>query len=181
MSMNELRTAAPWLSAKEEGAWRALRRAMVAIQSGTAADLIPTGLSEPDYEVLSTLSELLDRQSTLHAQAEKMGWSRSRLSKHASRMEARGLLVRRPDPADGRGCLLAVTGAGIDALRAATPVHLASVRSRVLDRLSGRDLADLRRIADRLSASDPVPPAALSRAPGTPGSGRHGSGRASGW
>ena len=152
MSTNEPRTAAPWLSADEERAWRALRRAIVAIQSGTAADLVPTGLSEPDYEVLSTLSELPDRQSTLHAQAAKMGWSRSRLSKHASRMEARGLLARLPDPADGRGCLLAVTSAGVDALRAATPIHLASVRSRVLDRLSERDLADLGRIAGRLSA-----------------------------
>jgi hypothetical protein len=55
--MTEVRTAGPWLTPEEERAWRAFRRMMVAVQSGLAFDLTSTGLSEPDYEVLSTLSE----------------------------------------------------------------------------------------------------------------------------
>ncbi len=98
-----------WLNPDEERAWRAFLRAMVAVQTGTARDLAAIGLSEADYEVLSTLSERPDHTSTLGEQADKMGWSRSRLSRHASRMEARGLLRRAPDPNDGRGCLLALT------------------------------------------------------------------------
>ncbi|MCZ2264438.1 winged helix-turn-helix transcriptional regulator [Isoptericola sp. QY 916] len=120
------------------------------VRAGTARDLADTGLSEPDYEVLSTLVERPGTTSTLHEQAAKMGWSRSRLSRHSSRMEVRGLIARAPDPADGRGCLLVLTAAGREALRAATPTHLESVRRRFADRLDADDLRDLLRIADKL-------------------------------
>ncbi|QTX06220.1 MarR family transcriptional regulator [Agromyces archimandritae] len=149
--MNRPGSAAPWLREDEERAWRAFRRMMIAVQSGTVRDLGETGLSAPDYEVLSTLVERRETTSTLHAQATKMGWSRSRLSRHASRMEERGLIRRAPDPDDGRGCLLILTGLGRDALREATPVHLTSVRSRFADRLDERDLEDLIRIAEKLA------------------------------
>ncbi|HWS34362.1 MAG TPA: MarR family transcriptional regulator [Actinoplanes sp.] len=138
------------MSADEDRAWRAFRRVMVAVQAGTARDLATAGLSEPDYEVLSTLSERPGHTSTLGEQADKMGWSRSRLSRHATRMEARGLLSRAPDPADGRGCLLTLSGPGLLALENAAPVHVASVRHHLIDRLTPDDLAALERIAERL-------------------------------
>ena len=139
-----------WLDADEERAWRAFRRMMVVVQERTARDLAEVGLSEADYEVLSTLSEAPDRTSPLHAQAAKMAWSRSRLSRHASRMEARGLIERRPDPADGRGCLLVLTPHGFQVLADAAPAHVASVRRHVIDRLALEDLALLERIADKV-------------------------------
>ncbi|HEU5127707.1 MAG TPA: MarR family transcriptional regulator [Glycomyces sp.] len=141
--------AVPWLSPDEERAWRAFRRLMVAVQTGTARDLAAIGLSEPDYEVLSTLSERPGRTGTLKEQAEKMGWSRSRLSRHATRMEARGLLRREPDPADGRGCLLVLTAQGMATLEAAAPAHVESVRRHFVDRLAPRDLAALEGIVER--------------------------------
>src|SRR4051794_40157189 len=116
-----------WLTPAEERAWRAFRRVVVAVQAGTAQDLAAVGLSEADYEVLSTLSERPDHTSPLHEQAGKMGWSRSRLSRHATRMEARGLLRRSPDPADGRGCLLTLTEQGLATLDEAAPAHVESV------------------------------------------------------
>lgn len=144
-------SAAParWLDPEEERAWRAFRRVMVAVQTGTVRDLAAIGLSEPDYEVLSTLSERPGRTSTLGEQADKMGWSRSRLSRHASRMESRGLLRREPDPADGRGCLLVLTAQGMRTLEDAAPAHVASVRRHFIDRLEPDDLAALERIAAR--------------------------------
>ncbi|MEU5870741.1 MarR family winged helix-turn-helix transcriptional regulator [Glycomyces sp. NPDC047369] len=145
-----------WLDADEERAWRAFRRVMTAVQSGTARDLAAIGLSEADYEVLSTLSERPDRTSTLGEQARKMGWSRSRLSRHASRMESRGLLRRDPDPADGRGCLLVLTDQGMTTLDNAAPAHLASVRHHFIDRLDPTDLAALERIAEHV-AKEPSP------------------------
>lgn len=156
MSTKPPGSAAPWLSPAQEAAWRAFRRMTIGVQSAIIRDLSETGLSEPDYEVLSTLVESVDTTSTLHAQAHKMGWSRSRLSRHAVRMEARGLIRRDPDPADGRGCLLVLTPDGRDALRQATAVHLDSVRRRFADRLDARDLADIERIAHKLApANDP--------------------------
>lgn len=144
---------ARWLNPEEERAWRAFRRVMIAVQSATARDLADIGLSEADYEVLSTLSEQPDHTSTLHAQAAKMGWSRSRLSRHTSRMEARGLLQRAPDPSDGRGCLLQLTADGLAVLEDAAPHHVASVRKHFIDRLTPRDLAALERLAARLEHS----------------------------
>lgn len=142
--------AARWLNADEERAWRAFLRITVAVRTGTARDLAAIGLSEPDYEVLSTLSERPGHTSTLGEQADKMGWSRSRLSRHATRMETRGLLRRAPDPADGRGCLLVLTAQGLDVLGNAAPAHVQSVRRHFIDRLTPADLAVLHQIARRL-------------------------------
>ncbi|MDG4768080.1 MarR family winged helix-turn-helix transcriptional regulator [Solwaraspora sp. WMMD406] len=150
MSTKRPADAVRWLRPDEERAWRAFRRIMVAVQVGTERDLAVVGLSGPDYEVLSTLSEQPGHTSTLGRQADKMGWSRSRLSRHATRMEARRLLRRAPDPADGRGCLLQLTAQGLDALAAAAPAHVDSVRRHFVDRLTPADLAALERIAQRL-------------------------------
>lgn len=150
MSKKQSHATVRWLEADEERAWRALRRMMIAIQTRTARDLAEIGLSDPDYEVLSTLSERPGRTSTLHEQAAKMGWSRSRLSRHATRMEARGLLRREPDPDDGRGCYLVLTDHGLETLEDAAPAHLESVRRHVIDRLSPADLAALEDIARKL-------------------------------
>ncbi len=139
-----------WLNPDEERAWRAYRRVMVAVSTGTTGDLAAIGLSEPDYEVLSTLSERPDQTSGLGEQADKMGWSRSRLSRHATRMEARGLLRRTPDPNDGRGCLLTLTAQGLAALEEAAPTHVESVRRHFIDRLDAKDLSAIERIARKL-------------------------------
>jgi DNA-binding MarR family transcriptional regulator len=146
--------AARWLGPEEESAWRAYRRMVTAVQARTAQDLADVGLSEPDYEVLSTLSERPDGTSTLHEQAAKMAWSRSRLSRQATRMEARGLIRRAPDPDDGRGCLLVLTEKGLDTLRQAAPAHVASVRRHFVDRLEPEELAVLGRIAARIAGPD---------------------------
>lgn len=150
MSTNRPGKTVRWLDADEERAWRALRRMMIAIQTRTANDLAKIGLSDPDYEVLSTLSERPRQASTLHEQAAKMGWSRSRLSRHATRMESRGLLRREPDPDDGRGCYLVLAERGLQTLEDAAPAHLESVRRHVIDRLSASDFAALENIARKL-------------------------------
>ncbi|WP_018219684.1 MarR family winged helix-turn-helix transcriptional regulator [Salinispora pacifica] len=139
-----------WLNPDQERAWRAFLRITVAVQAGTARDLAAIGLSEPDYEVLSTLSERPGHTSTLGEQADKMGWSRSRLSRHATRMAARGLLKRTPDPNDGRGCFLVLTAQGLTALEDAAPAHVESVRRHFIDRLTPADLIAIEQIARRL-------------------------------
>ncbi|CAL9622187.1 MarR family winged helix-turn-helix transcriptional regulator [Streptomyces pilosus] len=151
MSTNDSGDPVRWLTADEERAWRAYRRMVIAVQARTVQDLAAHGLSEPDYEVLSTLSERADATSTLREQAAKMGWSRSRLSRHATRMEARGLIRRAPDPSDGRGCFLVLTDTGRETLQEAAPTHLASVRRHFVDRLDPEELAALGRIAERIA------------------------------
>jgi DNA-binding MarR family transcriptional regulator len=156
MSTKSSVEAMRWLNPDEERAWRAFLRVMVAVRTGTARDLAAIGLSVPDYEVLSTLSERPAHTSTLGEQADKMGWSRSRLSRHATRMEARGLLRRTPDPTDGRGCLLVLTAQGMEALENAAPTHVESVRRHFIDRLAPEDLAAVERIAGRVAEPQAV-------------------------
>ncbi|MEU0914532.1 MarR family winged helix-turn-helix transcriptional regulator [Streptomyces althioticus] len=151
MSTNKREGEVSRLTDEEERAWRAYRRMVIAVQTRTVQDLAAHGLSEPDYEVLSTLSEHPDGTSTLHEQAAKMGWSRSRLSRHATRMEARDLIRRAPDPTDGRGCLLVLTETGRETLREAAPNHLESVRRHFVDRLEPEELALLGRIAEKIA------------------------------
>lgn len=139
-----------WLTDDEERAWRDFRRLTIFVASATSADLAREGLSEADYEVLSTLSEQPGSRSPLGVQATKMGWSRSRLSRHAARMEERGLIARLDDPDDGRGCVLMLTEFGIDTVAAAAPAHLESVRSHFVDHLSAADLRALSRITAKV-------------------------------
>ncbi|MFJ7949470.1 MarR family winged helix-turn-helix transcriptional regulator [Streptomyces sp. NPDC096354] len=153
MSTRSSRTVTRWLAPEEESAWRAYRRMVIAVQARTMRDLAEHGLSEPDYEVLSTLSERPGNTSTLREQAAKMEWSRSRLSRHATRMEGRGLVRRAPDPADGRGCFLILTEQGLETLRSIAPAHVASVRRHFVDRLAPEDLAALERIATKLDGA----------------------------
>ena len=109
-----------------------------------------SGLSEADYEVLSTLSEKTGHRWQLRELATKMLWSRSRLSHHVARMEQRGLVARKDDPADRRGCMIVLTPQGMDRLAAAAPHHVASVRTHFLDQLTEREVATLTKLAERV-------------------------------
>lgn len=153
-------TAPRWLSPPEERAWRAYRRLQTVLPPELARDLVrDSGLSDPDYDVLSTLSEQPGQRWQLRDLAARMLWSRSRLSHHIARMEQRGLVVREGDPQDRRGCMIALTPQGLRTLQKAAPHHVASVRKHFLDLLSEDELASLTRIAERvvdqLSNTDP--------------------------
>ncbi|SCL70812.1 transcriptional regulator, MarR family [Micromonospora citrea] len=142
----------PWLREDEEHAWRAFRRLLIALPARLSRDLArDSGLSPADYEVLSTLSEKPNRRWALKDLAAKMEWSRSRLSHHASRMQARGLVDKEPDPQDARGCILCLTDAGFTVLAEAAPHHVVSVRQRFLDHLTPDELAVLRTISTRIA------------------------------
>ncbi|MER5457193.1 MarR family transcriptional regulator [Micromonospora sp. NPDC002389] len=144
--------ATPWLNADEEQTWRAFRRLLVTLPARLDRDLVrDSGLSPADYEVLSTLSEKPDRRWALKDLAAKMEWSRSRLSHHTTRMQARGLVAREPDPQDARGCLLRLTDDGFGVLERAAPHHVVSVRARFLDHLDADELALLRALSARIA------------------------------
>ncbi|WP_248579521.1 MarR family transcriptional regulator [Nocardioides sp. InS609-2] len=141
-----------WLNDDEERTWRAVRRLMTVLPARVARDLTAdSGLSAPDYEVLSTLSEKPKRRWALKDLAAKMEWSRSRLSHHTARMETRGLVAREPDADDARGCILHLTEAGFEALKEAAPRHLDSVRTRFIDHLTPAELRTLERVASRVA------------------------------
>jgi DNA-binding MarR family transcriptional regulator len=142
-----------WLTPTEARAWRGYRTMRGLLDLRLARDLArDSGLSEPDYDVLSTLGETDGNRMRLTELAAHMLWSNSRLSHHIARMEQRGLVTRDPCPDDGRGSLVGLTAAGRAAIAEAAPRHVGSVREHFVDLLSDDDLRTLADITERVVA-----------------------------
>lgn len=107
-----------------------------------------SGLSEPDYDVLSNLSEMPGRRMRARDLSVLLQWSSSRLTHHIGRMERRGLVRREECADDGRGAIVALTEAGLASIEDAAPAHVASVRRHFIDLLTDDQLATLRSISD---------------------------------
>jgi DNA-binding MarR family transcriptional regulator len=134
-----------WLSGAEQRAWRGYRRMRLLLDAAIARD---SGLSDSDYDVLSTLSEATGHRWRLNELAARLTWSKSRLSHHVSRMRQRGLVDREDCAEDARGAVVRLTPAGLAALRRAAPPHVDSVRRHLIDVLSPAQLRALSEIAE---------------------------------
>ncbi len=146
--------AAPvrWLTPTEERAWRGYRRMRTLLDLQLARDLArDSGLSEPDFDVLSTLTERADARWRAGDLAERLLWSTSRLTHHVKRMEGRGLVRRQPCDDDGRGAVLTLTDAGWSTLKAAAPLHVRSVRKQFIDLLTAEEIDCLAGISEKVS------------------------------
>lgn len=138
-----------WLDETEMRAWLGYRRMFLLLNAAVNRDLAhDSGLSEPDYDVLSNLSAAPDRRGRLSELAARMLWSQSRLSHHISRMEQRGLVRREGHETDGRGSVVVLTRQGLRTVQKAAPLHVESVRRNVIDLLTPAQLEALGDIAD---------------------------------
>jgi DNA-binding MarR family transcriptional regulator len=138
-----------WLTDDEQQAWRAYRRMVLLVDAEIARELTrDSGLSMPDYQVLSALSEAADHQQRLSELAFNMQWSASRLSHHVSRMEQRGLVTRADCDSDARGAFVVLTEQGFDAIKRAAPDHVESVRRHLINLLTREQIASLSEIGE---------------------------------
>jgi len=136
-----------WLDDAEARAWRGYMRMRTLLYAQIVRDLArEAGLSGPDYDVLSNVSEAEGRRSRLGDLAARMAWSKSRLSHHITRMEQRGLVTREDCTSDGRGAFVVLTDAGLRAIQDAAPGHVTSVRRHFIDLLSREQLDALAEI-----------------------------------
>jgi DNA-binding MarR family transcriptional regulator len=85
-------------------------------------------LSLADYDVLNALSGVPNRSMQVGALAAQIGWERSRLSHHAKRMEARGLVEFNLAAHDRRATEVKLTTDGWRAIVRAAPGHVDLVR-----------------------------------------------------
>jgi DNA-binding MarR family transcriptional regulator len=140
-----------WLTDREMKAWVGYRRMRLLLDLQLNRDLMnQSGLSEPDYDVLSNLSEADGQRMRLSELAAHMRWSKSRLSHHVSRMQDRGLVEREECADDGRGSMLTLTPLGLKAIVAAAPGHLASVREHFIDVLTPEEIDALAALTHRV-------------------------------
>jgi DNA-binding MarR family transcriptional regulator len=143
---------ANWLTDDEQRAWRAYRRMTLLVDAAIARELTrDSGLSMPDYQVLSALSEAEDHRRRLTELAFRMQWSASRLSHHVTRMEQRGLVTRAECTEDLRVAYVVLTDAGWEAIKAAAPDHVASVRRYLIDMLSPAELQAITSIGEKVA------------------------------
>ncbi|MGW4595905.1 MarR family winged helix-turn-helix transcriptional regulator [Streptomyces sp. NPDC004457] len=106
------------------------------------------GLSATDYTVLAELTRAPDDHLRVMELAKVLGWEKSRVSHHLSRMVKRGLVTREDCADDGRGAYVAVTAAGRAAIEAAAPRHVEDVRRLFLDHLTPGQVVLLAEITD---------------------------------
>lgn len=146
----------PWLDDEQQRVWRQ----WVAVSTRLPAELQramqeEAGLSLSDYEVLVRLTDTEEGRVRISELAKLLGWEKSRLSHHLTRMERRGLIRREECPDDGRGAFVVLTGEGRGSIETAAPGHVREVRRLFFDRLEPAEvrLLDqlLTKVADGLS------------------------------
>jgi DNA-binding MarR family transcriptional regulator len=111
-----------------------------------------TGLSGPEFGVLSRLGNLGKGEMRQQTLAEMMDWDKSRLSHQLTRMQERALIKRRY--ADKNTVLVVLTKLGREKLDAARPIHAESVRRNLLSRLNEEQIATIVRVSNLLGEED---------------------------
>ena len=149
-----------WLSEQETEAWVGLHGVTMNLSSLLDAQLQrDSSMSSFEYSVLSWLSMVEGRSVRMSDLASLAHGSLSRLSNVVKKLEGRGLLVREPDPEDGRYTVARLTEEGWTAVVAAAPGHVRHVRSLVFDVLTPvqvRQLAEIsRRLMERMRQCPP--------------------------
>lgn len=122
------------LTDAEQQLWRDFLAFSEGVTAHVARDLTEaTGLSVPDFEILTRLWESPGHSLEQRALADSLGWSASRTSHQISRMQRRRLLERRA-AGTGRMVSIALTERGADRAEHAAGAHAASVRKHFLSR-----------------------------------------------
>lgn len=135
--MDEVR----WLTESEERAWRALQFMQMRLEGELAHQLAAeSGLSYSDYAVLVALTDQPEGRMRLFELAGVLGWEKSRLSHHITRMVGRGLVAKERCDIDRRGAYVVATSRGRKELEAAAPGHVAAVRRLFIDQLTPHQL-----------------------------------------
>ena len=141
-----------WLDLDEQLTWRAFLSGVAVVQSGLDAQLqADSGMPHAYYELLVRLSEAPGSALRMSALAASAQFSRSRLSHAVGQLETRGWVTREPCPQDRRGQVAVLTPAGHAALERAAPGHVDAVRRLLFDRLTARQVRELRRISEAIA------------------------------
>ena len=139
------------LSAPEEAAWSGLLRTHAVLVRDVDGELRAAhGLPLAWYDVLYVLAATPARRLRMGELAEKVGLTRAGLTGLADRMEARGLMERRPCNGDARGTYAVATAEGLRRLELAKATHREAIRRRYTGRLTRAQLEQLGGVWRRL-------------------------------
>src|SRR5260221_14167158 len=121
--------AGGWLEGDQQRAWLAYIRVQLRLAYEMNRQLLAgSGMSLPDYDVLTALSVAGGGRMQITVLAAQIGWERSRVSHHVRRMSARGLVTCGLSAADRRGTQGTLTAPGRQAQEEAAPGHVDLLR-----------------------------------------------------
>jgi DNA-binding MarR family transcriptional regulator len=141
-----------WLTEPEECAWRAFLLASQLLLDQLDRELQDeAGIPHAYYAILVTLSEQPERALRMTEIANRLRFSKSRLTHAVGRLEARGWVERAACPTDRRGAYAVLTEAGLAALTEMAPVHVAGVKRHLFGRLTAEQVEQLRAIGDAIA------------------------------
>ena len=116
MSRNGKAGPAPadgWLDGDQQRAWLAYIRVQLRLAYEMNRQLLAdSGMSLPDYDVLTALNVADGGRMPITVLAAQIGWERSRVSHHVRRMSARGLVTCGLSAADRRVTEVTLTAPG---------------------------------------------------------------------
>lgn len=124
-------------------ALQALLLAESAVRRRLAADLERAGVSAPGFHALVVLTTA-GGELELRALRRRLGWTKPNATEVTRTLEARGLVVRRRNPADRRTARIVLTAQGAELVAQLFPEHT----ERVSDAFGALDEDEKRRLAD---------------------------------
>ena len=107
-------------------------------------------MTDADYRVLAVLSEHPTGRMSAQELCGLLQWEKSRLSHQVRRMQERGLIVREPNPADGRSAMICLLPAGRRAIEDAAPRHVHDVRRHFIDLFTPAELDTFAALNERV-------------------------------
>jgi DNA-binding MarR family transcriptional regulator len=144
--------ATRWLDDSESRAWRAFLLASQLLMDQLDRELQEeAGIPHAYYAILVVLSEQPEHALRMTEIADRLLFSKSRLTHAIGRLEERGWVERVACPTDRRGASAVLTEGGLAALAAAAPAHVAGVRRHLFDRLTPAQVEQLRAIGDAIA------------------------------
>jgi len=106
------------------------------------------------YDVLLELNAAPERRLTMGQLGAVAAVSRTRVSRVVDELVRAELVVREPNPDDGRSAFASITAAGRAALRKAAPTYLAAVRREFADHLTRHEAEVLAGALRKVLAAD---------------------------
>ena len=125
-----------WLDDEEQAAWRRFVSGSTVFFRELERRLLEGyDLSADDYAILVLLSEAPDRRVRMSELASSAILPRPQVTYRVTRLENRGIVVRRPCETDARGTFAELTDDGFALLTEAARHHVRNVRALLLDHL----------------------------------------------
>jgi DNA-binding MarR family transcriptional regulator len=139
--------------------WGALLKVHAALVPRIDRELQEThGLPLTWYDALLELNSAPNRRLTMGQLGAVATVSRTRVSRVVDELVRAGLVVREPNPDDGRSAFATLTTSGRAALRKAAPTYVAAVHREFVDHLTVREAEVLAGALRKVLAGGPAGP-----------------------